>query len=100
MVLTKEQAMLRPVLVALCAATIVTGAMAQSTGVDVCDDFLKKYEICINTKIPAGFRDGHRSILNNARSIFAQVKRTGEKPSCDQMAEDYKAQLRGVGCEF
>ena len=92
--------MLRPALVALCAATIATGAMAQPKGVDACDDFLKKYEICINTKIPADFRDGHRSVLNNARSIFAQVKRTGEKHSCEQMAEDYKAQLRRVGCPF
>jgi hypothetical protein len=92
--------MLRPALGALCAATIATGAMAQSKGVDVCDDFLKKYEICINTKISAEFRDRHRTVLNSARSIFAQVKRTGEKPSCDQMAEDYKARLRSVGCEF
>jgi hypothetical protein len=92
--------MLRPSLVALCAATIATGAMAQSTGGDVCDDFLKKYEICINTKIPANSRDGHRSPLNNIRSTFAAAKISGEKPSCEQMADDYKAQLRRVGCTF
>ena len=92
--------MLRPALVALSAATIATGAMAQSKGVDACDEFLKKFEICINTKIPANSRDGFRTVLNNARSIFAQAKRTGEKPSCEEMVEDYKAQLRRVGCEF
>jgi hypothetical protein len=34
-------------------ATLTTGVSAQ-TGVASCDDFLKKYEACLASKVPAG----------------------------------------------
>ncbi len=42
--------------IAFAFAAVTLGAMAaqaQTTGVALCDDFLVKYETCVNTKVPA-----------------------------------------------
>jgi hypothetical protein len=97
--------MLRPAFVALCAAAIATGAMAQSTDVAVCDDFLTKYEICANTKMPAEMRDLHKDVIDHIRKTFGDVaKGPGGKSSaesgCKQLVEGVKALLMSVGCTF
>jgi hypothetical protein len=104
-VLTKEQAMPRPALVALCAAIIATEATAQSTGIAGCDDFLRKYEVCINTKVPADQRDVHKGILNNYRKSFGDlakdpVAKPGVESSCKTVAEQIEGLLRLVDCTF
>jgi len=55
--------MLRPALVALCAATIATGAMGQSTGIAVCDELFGKWEACL-TKMPDFDRKIQKSVLD------------------------------------
>jgi type IV pilus biogenesis protein CpaD/CtpE len=97
--------MLRSALVALCAATIATGAMAQSTGVAVCDEFLKEFETCV-TKLPANLRDQVKGVLDTYPSIFAQVvkEESGNKSAaerrCREMAEGVKSLLKRAGCTF
>jgi len=96
--------MLRPAFVALCAAAITTGAMAQSTDVAVCDDFLTKYEICA-TKMPAEMRDLHKDVIDHIRKTFADVAKgpggkSSAEGSCKQLVEGVKALLMSVGCSF
>jgi hypothetical protein len=91
--------MLRPALVALCAATIATGAMAQSTGVAVCDDFLKKYEICVNTKLPADARDTHKGAIDQLRKTIVNfVKSPDGKSPAEHTCT--AALLKLAGCTF
>ena len=97
--------MLRPAFVALCAAAIATGAMAQSTDVAVCEDFLTKYEICANTKMQAEMRDLQKDIIGHMRKTFVDVARSpGGKSSaestCKQLVEAVKALLMSAGCTF
>lgn len=104
-VLTKEQAMLRPALVALCAATIATGAMGQSTGIAFCDDFIKKFEVCYTTKMPADQQDLHKLTLDHMRKTVSDLaKGSGGKSSaenlCKEMLAGVKGLLGSVGCTF
>lgn len=45
----------------LSVLSLGSAAYAQSTGVVACDDFLKKYESCVTTKVPEAQRAMCRS---------------------------------------
>jgi hypothetical protein len=97
--------MLRAALVAFSLTTIATAAMAQSTGIAVCDDFIRKYETCITTKMPADQWDLHKGVIDHLRKTLPDiVKSPGGKSSaesgCKQMIEGVKALLQSVGCAF
>jgi hypothetical protein len=73
--------MLRPALVALCAATIATGAMGQSTGIAVCDELFGKWEACL-TKMPDFDRKIQKSILDELRrSVGEQLTKDLREPA-------------------
>ena len=97
--------MLRAALIALGVATVVPGAIAQSTGVAACDDFLKNYETCINTRVPAAERDAHKSTIDLLRKAYAdsakspQGKSTAEN-GCKATAEQYRTVFKIYGCAF
>jgi hypothetical protein len=63
--------MLRAPLVAFSVAAVTASALAQSTAVSVCDDFIRKFEICINTKMPAAERATFQAGLDRWRQIVA-----------------------------
>jgi hypothetical protein len=44
-----------------------TGLSAQTTGVAACDDFLKKYEICVTSKVPAAQKATFQGQLEQMR---------------------------------
>jgi hypothetical protein len=44
-----------------------TGPSAQTTGVAVCDDFLKKYEACVASKVPAAQKTMFKGQLDQMR---------------------------------
>jgi hypothetical protein len=85
-----------------CAAT---GAMAQDTGIPVCDDFYKQYEACITTKMPEAQRATFKAQLDAAR---AQIRSAAANPaaraqleqSCQMQKEQIGAALKPMGCEF
>jgi hypothetical protein len=71
--------MFRTALVAAAATALTvvsTGLSAQTLGIAACDDFLKKYETCVTSQVPA---------IENA---------------CKQSAEQMKTAMSGFGCKF
>jgi hypothetical protein len=63
------------------AAVIVTSALvmlstalsAQTTGVAACDDFLKKYEACVTSKIPAAQKATFQGQLDQMRKAWSDA---------------------------
>jgi hypothetical protein len=103
--------MLRAALVALGAATIATGAIAQPTGNDIpkeCDDFLKKYEICLETKIPAELRSVNKQGIDQLRKNYDTIAKSGApnaksllEMTCKHTEQQLKASLeKAYGCAF
>jgi len=82
-----------------------TGLSAQTTGVAACDDFLKKYEACVTSKIPAAQKGMFQGQLDQMRKAWSDaakapgVKETLEA-TCTQSAEQLKAAMSGFGCSF
>ena len=82
-----------------------TGLSAQTTGVPACDDFLKKYESCLTSKIPAAQKATFQGQLDQMRKAWSDaakapgVKETLES-SCKQSAEQMKTAMSGFGCSF
>jgi hypothetical protein len=82
-----------------------TGLSAQTTGVAACDDFLKKYEACVTSKIPAAQEATFQGQLEQMRKAWSDaakapgVKATLES-SCKQSAEQMKATMSAFGCSF
>ena len=100
--------MARPKLVIAIASalmTVSTGLSAQMTGIAACDDFLKKYEACITSKVPAAQRATFQGQFDQMRKAWSDAaKNPGAKASlegaCKQSAEQMKAAISGFGCAF
>jgi hypothetical protein len=82
-----------------------TGLSAQTTGIAACDDFLKKYEACVTSKIPAAQKATFQTQLDQMRKAWSDAaKNAAAKPtlesSCRQSAEQMKASMSAFGCTF
>jgi phosphohistidine phosphatase SixA len=90
----------------LTAAVVLTPAVrAQDTGVAVCDQFLKSYQTCIDTKAPDAAKAQMRSALDAVRSNWKAVAATPEgkkslEPACKQTIDQIKQQASGLGCQW
>jgi hypothetical protein len=85
--------------------TASTGLGAQTTGIAVCDDFLKKYEACVSSKIPDAQKATFQGSLDQMRKAWSEAaKNPSTKPAiesaCKQSVEQTKAALSGFGCSF
>jgi hypothetical protein len=93
--------MLRPALVALCAATIATGAMGQSAGIAVCDELFGKWEACL-TRMPDFDRRIQKSVLDELRrSVGEQLKKDLREPAelaCKTSAQQFAGAVAPYGC--
>src|SRR5262245_48888123 len=93
--------MLRPALVALCAATIATAAMGQSTGITVCDELFGKWEACL-TKMPDFDRKIQKSVLDELRrSVGEKLKkdlRELAEFTCKTSAQAFAGAVEPYGC--
>jgi hypothetical protein len=80
-------------------------ATAQEIGIPVCDDFILRYETCIETRIPDNARAQFTETLTQWRlqlkslagDIDNELTLTGQ---CNQMIEEARASLAGFGCTF
>ncbi|HEX5008664.1 MAG TPA: hypothetical protein VFV70_16240 [Hyphomonadaceae bacterium] len=50
-----------------------TELSAQTTGVAACDDFLKKYETCVTSKIPADQKATFQGQLDQMRKAWSDA---------------------------
>jgi hypothetical protein len=79
------------------------GAKAQSTGIAPCDDFLTKFETCVNTKMPADQRDMYKLAFGHIRKSVADVAKSSAdkaESACKEMVAGVKGLLESVGCKF
>ena len=79
-------------------------ASVDALGVEECDDFLTKYEACVNDKVPAGSRDAFRQSIAATRAGWKQAIDAGGRDqlaaACTQMKETSKTSLQAYGCSF
>jgi hypothetical protein len=98
--------MVRPALVAAMAFVLMsTGLSAQTVGIAACDDFLKKYEACVTTRVPDAQRAMFKGQFEQVRKAWSDAaKNPSAKASlegaCKQSAEQTKAALSSFGCSF
>ena len=100
--------MVRVLPVAAAAGLLVslsTGLGAQTTGVAACDDFLKKYEACLATKVPAVQKAQFQGTLDQMRKAWGDAAKNagakaGLESACRQMADQMKGTMSGFGCTF
>jgi hypothetical protein len=82
-----------------------TGLSAQTTGVPACDDFLKKYESCLTSKVPAAQKATFQGQLDQMRKAWSDAAKAPGvtetlESSCKQSAEQMKTAMSGFGCSF
>lgn len=76
-----------------------------ASSIPECEDFLKKYETCINDKVPAAQRDAVKQGLDQMRTSFDQALAQGADKAamaegCKQATQQVKPMLEPLGCSF
>jgi hypothetical protein len=94
-----------PAAPATTAAPAMTAApaTADSTGIAECDDYLTKYQACVETKVPEGTRAALKQSLDQTRAAWrTALAAPGGKESlaaaCKQMHDASKASMSAYGC--
>ncbi len=89
--------------------TTTTTSTAPSTGdkigVPECDDYIAKYEACINSKVPEMARAQFNSSMKTLRDSWRKAAATPEGKAglaagCKQATEQAKTSMKAYGCEF
>jgi hypothetical protein len=95
------------ILGAILLTSLVSGPLraAGTIGIAVCDDFLDKYETCLNAKVAAGERPAFKTQVDQTRKTWSDLAKdpaakSGLEASCRQTADQIKASLRPLGCTF
>ena len=82
-----------------------TAAAGQKIGVADCDDFIAKYEACVNSKVPEAARTQFQSAVKQWRDSW---KKLADNPAtkgtlaaaCKQAATQQEAALKQYGCTW
>jgi hypothetical protein len=82
-----------------------TTAGGTEVGVPECDAYLKKYEACINDKMPAAARDSAKSSLETTRKSWRDMAANPQTKAslgaaCKQADEGAKAGMTAYGCTW
>lgn len=85
------------------AAGTSTGAAA--FGVPECDDYLAKYEACVDSKVPESARATVRQGIDQTRAAWTQVAATPQGKAslavgCRQATETAKTAMAAYGCTW
>ena len=63
----------RVIAIASAFVTVTTRLSAQMTGIAACDDFLKKYEACATSKVPAAQRATLQGQFDQMRKAWSHA---------------------------
>ena len=74
-------------------------------GVPECDDYIAKYEACVNGKVPEMARAQFNSSMKTLRDAWRKAASTPEgkaglAAACKQAAEQAKSSMKPYGCDF
>jgi hypothetical protein len=83
----------------------VSPTVAQDIGIPACDTFLKSYETCIGSKVPAANQAQMRGALDQVKANWKAVASTADgkkslEPVCKQTADQLKQQVAALGCTW
>jgi hypothetical protein len=100
--------MFRTSLVAVAGTAFImssNGLSAQTLGIAACDDFLKKYETCVTSQVPAAQRATFQGQFDQWRKAWSDMAKNpntkaGLENACKQSAEQMKIAMSGFGCKF
>lgn len=86
-------------------ATTAAALGAAEFGVPECDDYLKKYLACIDTKMPEAGRAMARQALDQTKASWKQAASTPEGKSglvmgCKAATDSAKTSMAAYGCSF
>ena len=85
--------------------TTTTTSSTDKIGIADCDDFIAKYEACINAKVPEAARAQYKSSLEAWRKQWRDLAgnpqtKASLAAACKTAAEQTKASMKTFGCEF
>jgi BRCT domain type II-containing protein len=85
--------------------TGTTSSTGDKIGVPECDDYIAKYEACVNGKVPEMARAQFNSSMKNLRDAWRKAAATPEGKAglaagCKQATEQAKTSMKAYGCEF
>jgi hypothetical protein len=91
--------------VSFVATVVSSGLEAQTIGIPACDDFLKKYEACVTSKIPSQQRATFQTQFDQMRKAWSEAAKNAAakatlESTCKQSAEQTKAMMANFGCTF
>lgn len=78
---------------------------ADSVGVPECDEYIKKYEACINSKVPEAQRSTYKSSFETLRKSWKDAAaspqgKAGLATGCKQALESAKQTFGSYGCAW
>jgi BRCT domain type II-containing protein len=85
--------------------TSTTSSTGDKIGVPECDDYLAKYEACVNGKVPDMARAQFNSAMKTTRDAWRKAASTPEgkaglAAACKQATEQARTSMKSYGCEF
>ena len=77
--------------------------VADSTGVPECDDYLSKYQACVDSKVPESARATFKQSLDQTRAAWRSAITTpggknGLAAACTQARDAAKTSMAAYGC--
>jgi hypothetical protein len=87
------------------ATAAPTTAAAGEIGVPECDNYVSKYQQCIESKVPETMRDTMRQSFEQATAAWKQAAATPEAraslaSACQQATDAARTAMQSYGCEF
>jgi hypothetical protein len=84
---------------------VTTAATTPEFGVKECDDYVRQYTACVDTKAPEAVRAHMHRALENARTTWRTAAATaagrqGLANACRQALESARAAMQMYGCEW
>jgi hypothetical protein len=78
---------------------------ADKIGVPECDDYIAKYEACINSKVPENLRATYKGAFDSARKAWRDAAATpqgkaGLATACKAAQDNAKTTLSSFGCSW
>ena|SRR5947209_8848578 len=82
-----------------------TGTSGDKIGVPECDEYISKYEACVNSKVPEAMRATVKASMETARKMWKDAAATpqgkaGLATACKQALETAKTSMASYGCSW
>jgi hypothetical protein len=85
--------------------TTTTTGSGEKLGIPECDEYIAKYEACVNSKVPEAQRAQVKTTLDQSRAAWRTAAATSQGKAalpglCKQAMESARASMKSYGCDF